>query len=396
MDTSLIRVEDYQDENDIYARSNVMIRSQYRQTLFGNRLMAMSLSRISTAEESEEGFLTVHIKGGDIKTAMNNTKNGAFFKQLSQAAHNLTGQSIGFTDQENDRFTYIAAVISAEYANGVFSITFHNRLKQYLTDLSQSYTLYSLKIMMNWQSNATFRFFELVKSRMYHRKNDLINANSNLYRIEFDINELKLCLGVVNSDLASVKKILDNSKGTPEDWARAVEASPEKLYSTWYDFKRKIIDRAVNEINGCPECGIKINGVDTKKSGKGGKVHAVVIYAEKLLKRTIKKAVTEIPELDYDDLIEQIQEIIGHIRIKEARSIGDAAKWDIEKITRNYEYSKGCDVEDIVGFMIKAVKEDWASSPKKPRKRGNTGQKNSGFANFKERDYDFKELESII
>lgn len=387
MDTSLARIEEYQDENDIYARSNFMISAKYKSSLYANRLMALSLSKINTATESEEGFLTVKIKGREIKNAFG-SKSGDFFRQLDNTARDMTGQTVGYTDADSQSFTYIAAVIKAKYEDGEFAITFHNELKPYLQNLSQNYSTFSLKIMMKWQSTQTFRFYELLKSRMYHRKNDFAPDN-NLYRLQFDINELKLCLGVVNAELADVRKILNKSKGTPEIWAKAVEASPEKTYSTWYDFKRKVIDKATKEINEHPECGVKIHNVDTLKSGKGGKVYAVVIYAEKLTATGKKRTVVDAEEIDRDDLIDQIRELIGDIRTKEAKSIGEAAGWDLEKIERNYEYSKARDVDDIVGYMIKAAKEDWAANSKKPRRKSNAAK---GFDNFSKRNYDYEEL----
>lgn len=193
---------------------------------------------------------------------------------------------------------------------------------------------------------------------MYHRKNDYAPDN-NLFRLQFDINELKLCLGIVNAELADVRKILNKSKGTPEIWAKAVEASPEKTYSTWYDFKRKVIDKATKEISNNPECGVKIHDVTTLKSGKGGKVYAVVIFAEKLTIAGRKRMTVDVEDVDYDDMIDQIRDLIGDIRTKEAKAIGESGNWDMEKISRNYEYSKQKDVENIVGFMIKAVKEDF-------------------------------------
>ena len=389
MDTSLLPVEEYQDENDIYARSNFMISAKYKSSLYANRLMALSLSKINTASESEEGFLTVKIKGREIKNAFG-SRSGDFFRQLDNTARDMTGQTVGYTDADSQSFTYIAAVIKAKYEDGEFAITFHNELKPYLQNLSQNYSTFSLKIMMKWQSTQTFRFYELLKSRMYHRKNDYA-PNNNLFRLQFDINELKLCLGIVNAELADVRKILNKSKGTPEIWAKAVEASPEKTYSTWYDFKRKVIDKATKEINDNPECGVKIHKVETLKSGKGGKVYAVVIYAEKTTPASHRKPAVDVEEIDYDDLSDQIREMIGDIRTKEAKAIGEAARWDMDRIRRNYEYSETKDVEDIVGFMIKAVKEDWAASEKRSRKKSGSS-KVSGFSNFDERDYDYDEL----
>ncbi len=72
---------------------------------------------------------------------------------------------------------------------------------------------------------------------------------------------------------------------------------------------------------------------------------------------------------NHDDMTDDIKDLISDIRSREARAIGEAAGWDMGKIERNYEYSQGRDVDDIVAYMIKAVKEDYAKSPKKGRKK---------------------------
>lgn len=120
MNTSLARIEEYQDENDIYARSNFMISAKYKSSLYANRLMALSLSKINTATESEEGFLIVRIKGREIKNAFG-SKSGDFFRQLDNTARDMTGQTVGYTNADSQSFTYIAAVIKAKYEDWAVS-----------------------------------------------------------------------------------------------------------------------------------------------------------------------------------------------------------------------------------------------------------------------------------
>ena len=78
-DTSLATVGEFYDNNDTYVRSNFMISSKYRSTLFSNRLMAISLSRLGTAKESSDGYLTVTVKGKDIQNMLG-VKSNNFFK----------------------------------------------------------------------------------------------------------------------------------------------------------------------------------------------------------------------------------------------------------------------------------------------------------------------------
>lgn len=383
--TSLQKKE-YFDERDTYARSNFMISSKYKSTLFSNRLMAISLSRLGSAEESVDGYLTVRIKGKDIQNLFG-VKGNSFFTQLSNTANGLTGHTIGWSNPETQEFEYIAAVTKSSYRNGEFSVVFHRDLKQYLVGLERNYTKFSLEVMLSFKSTYSFRLYELLRSRCYHRKG--YEHNGNLYLIEFDLNELRLDLGVVNAELESVRKILSGSKGKP-DWEKAVASSPEHVFDNWKDFKRKVLTVGVNEINSKPQTGIHIDKYEPKKAGRGGKIYAVEFYVEVLNAKKEKPGEIIDVEDNKDDLIDDIRDIISGIRSREARAIGEAASWDIDRISRNYEYSLTKDVEDIVGFMIKAVKEDWAKSEKKPRSAQKTQK--SGFANFNERRYDYEEL----
>ena len=382
--TSLQKKE-YFDERDTYARSNFMISSKYKSTLFSNRLMAISLSRLGSAEESNDGYLTVRIKGRDIQNLFGVRGNG-FFTQLSNTANSLTGHTIGWSNPETQEFEYIAAVTKSSYKDGEFSVVFHRDLKQYLVGLERNYTKFSLEVMLSFKSTYSFRLYELLRSRCYHRRGD--DHNSNLFLLEFDLNELRLDLGVVNAELESVRKILNGSKGKP-DWEKAVSSSPEHVLDNWKDFKRKVLTVGVNEINEKPQSGIHIDKYEPKKAGRGGKIYAVVFYVEVLNGKKDKKHDIIDVEENKDDLIDEIRDIITKIKSRDARAIGEAADWDLEKIERNYEYSKTKDVEDIVGFMIKAVKEDWASTEKQSRKK-TKGAKN--FDNFNSREYNYDEL----
>ena len=60
----------------------------------------------------------------------------------------------------------------------------------------------------------------------------------------------------------------------------------------------------------------------------------------------------------------------------------------MDTIKSKYELAKEQDVDNIVGFMIAAIKNDYTRVPVS----GNKNKKNS-FTDFKQRTYDFEELE---
>ena len=64
--------------------------------------------------------------------------------------------------------------------------------------------------------------------------------------------------------------------------------STEKSYDSWTDFKRRIINVAVTEINNTPECGMTVS-YEPVKSGKGGKVYGITFYVELNSEKNKKK-----------------------------------------------------------------------------------------------------------
>lgn len=380
MDTGLV-LDNYYNRQDQYSKLNALISSKYKASLLSNRIMAICLSRIDSAIEDKEGGLTVKIKGSEIQKMLG-VKGNNFFPQLDKAAQTMTGRSIGWSDPQKGEFEYTVVVTRASYLDNEFCIEFNKHMKQYLQNIKQNFTVYSLKIMLSWKSVYSFRLFELLKSKAYPPKGE----KTNKFRIEFDLNELKLDLGVVNAELASVQSVLKDTKRAP-DYERAVKASPEKIYTTWYELRRYCIDVAVNEINNLPECGMHVD-YDVVKSGKGGKVHRIIFFVETNYNH--KEDDTEVvKEEDKDDILEKIMNLIPDIKLRDARIIAEKAEYNYNIIEEKYELATQ-DINDIVAWMITAIEKDFKKPTSKKRKN-----RKSDFNNFKEREYDYEELTKI-
>jgi plasmid replication initiation protein len=72
----------------------------------------------------------------------------------------------------------------------------------------------------------------------------------------------------------------------------------------------------------------------------------------------------------------------------EASKILKTAKNDVDIIKQKYNIiCQTNNIKNIVGATIQAIKEDW---------QGQKQNSNSTFNNFKQRDYDFKDLEKKL
>ena len=114
--------------------------------------------------------------------------------------------------------------------------------------------------------------------------------------------------------------------------------------------------------------------------------------AEKILKK-IEEKKEQASMLSEDEMFEmhiQVKELIKEsVSIKDIRSICEAAKYDIEKIETAYHIAElAGHIDNLVGFMIKAIKEGYAAPVKKEKK--------NQFNNFEQRQYDFDEYEKVL
>lgn len=382
--------EEYFKNDSFYKKANIIISSKYRSSLLENQIMAISLAHINQAEEDPSGALIQRMKASELSKLVDSNQ-GSFYGQLKKTARAMTGRSIGMEDPEQKKFLYISAITTASYENGIFTIEYNRHLKKYLKNIAQNFTWLKLETILLFESAYSFRLYEILKSKAYTPKGQ---KKTNRYEITFSLSELKLDLGVVNSELDSVKKVLNDTK--VPDYDRAVEISPERMFSRWSDFKRRVLDVAVQEINEKTELRVDY---DTKKAGKGGKVYQIDFYVE-IMDEEEENNIIEMTDEEKDAVLEAIMELMDErLNLKEYRSIAEASNYNIDKIKKAYEVMKqsSTEVKNVVGYMIKAIEEEYKNKTyKKATKATKISAKNI-FTNFEnQREYDFEALEEEL
>lgn len=375
-----------------YKKSNMLIGAKYKSTLFENKLMAISLANIPyNAVESQNGTLITKMKAADIRKMLNANK-GSFYSQLNNAAQSMTAKSVGYSDPEQQRFEYIAVVIRAVYEKGYFTIEYNPYIKNYLTDIKSNFTKLNLPIMLSFESVYTFRLYELLKSKAYIPKNmqeTFANKNVRKFNIRISLSELKLTMGVVNAELDKVKRILNKSEYP--DFDKAVQASPEQMYTGFGDFKRRILDIAVEEINKVSDMHVVY---ETVRVGSG-KVTEIIFKVE------LKQRRITLSSEEKDEIIDRISELIETpLKVKDLRSIAEAAEYDYDLVEKAYDGAINSTnrIENLTGFLISAIKNRYfdvtVEETVKDKKTGKRASKPiNPFIDFEQNDYDFDQLE---
>jgi len=134
-------------------------------------------------------------------------KNGKNYRNLKDALGKLLSRYV-WISLDNGSITSLRWVdkVTINKGSGIIQLKLDKDLKPYFLQLEEQYTLYELRYILSMRSQYSVRLYELLKSYSY-KKN-----------VVFEVNELKRLL-------------------FSENWERN------------NDFKRKVLDIAVREIN---------------------------------------------------------------------------------------------------------------------------------------------------
>lgn len=401
-------------KGDNYKKSNFLITSKYKSSILENKILSIALANADDIHEESEG-LVYEIAVSDLKRKMNISKSyGSFYDKLDDAAKSMTGRTIGTSNKKNRTFDYISVVTRATSKDGIFRIIFNPALKENIIDIKDKFTVLKLSTMLSFKSSYSLRLYELLKDELQEikwqqdrdamtlgKKNTYRQENFFKYETSIGLAELKLEMGVVNAELDKVKRVL---QGKNPDYEKAVASSPEQIFKSWSDFRRRVLEKATEEINEKTDLHVDF---EADKAGRGGKVVGVtfIITDSKSYKNSnakVKPVATDVfmddlgepyiveeEELDIDDLIDKVRMIISeNLKTKEIKSILQAADNDISKIKDAYELAcKQAVIENLVGWMIAAIKNGYTATPKK---------KNNSYSDFEQNTYDFDLLEDEL
>jgi plasmid replication initiation protein len=200
------------DSNALVVKSNALIEASYRLSLNEQRLILSCISQIRRDEPVTDKIM-YSISASEFATACNLDPKVAY-QQLQSAALTLKRREVRITQEPNGqgrrKKTLIANwVQTIEYTEGegVVKLRFNHDMLPYLTELSRCFTSYKLKNVVCMSSSYGVRIYEL------------LTQWKALGEKEFSIENLKQLLQV------------------------------EKQYLQMCDFKKRVLDPAIKDIN---------------------------------------------------------------------------------------------------------------------------------------------------
>lgn len=409
------------DKDYKYPESNALIGAKYGATLLENKILAIAFSELDRAQFAPDGTIMVSFKAAELRKLLGDENNN-IYSSLKKVSEKMIGRVFGITNDENHEFHYAALVTNADYVNGVFTITFNSKLRHYLVNLKDRYTLLSLSEMLSFKSVYAFRIYEILRSHAFEKNHYAQRRTDGGYEISAGLAELKFQLGIINAQEPEVQRIL--KKTVPPDYDAALAAAKVQKYKTYTQFRKGILDPAIAEINEKTGMNLSYN---TLKSGLGGKVVSVEFVISGPDMKTLQTADAVLdasalgtaavsdeagvqmlspasasaasrkragrPKKHHDiELVSGVIDLIDEkISVSDAESLLTAADEDMGKIEYAYDLARKSKtkINNLVPWLVSAIKNDY----KAPSSVGKAPARSSSFSQIETHEYDWQDME---
>jgi plasmid replication initiation protein len=326
---------------------------------------------------------------------------GKTYSEIKSAAISMKQKVFVVEDRENKQFLAKSMYGDIAYNDGKLYIEFEPSMEKYFLNLKQNFSKLKLPILFSYKKNGGFQLYKLLKSYAYppnleHIDMSLTQEELPTFSLTWDLTALRSEMGYVDLNQPLIKEEI-TLKAKP-DWNKIEQIEKNPKYKRWSDFKARVIDPGIEEINEISD--IYIKEVVKKRSGKGARIQEITFiiqhnkaYYENHPEALPTKAVgmtSDVLDDRKEDFIDELSDVIAEkVKPKDLKAIAEASGYDMDKIKRIYELAKNSDdIYDLVGWIISGLKKGYSEPVSKKKK--------NDFNNFKQREYDFDELERDV
>lgn len=233
-----------EDRRPAIYQANPLIEARKAMNALEMRLFMLALQDVNPHLSANDKyydteFKETHIRPGELKRIMG---NGAYIPLLDEACDRLTSQNVCIKENE-DKFTYYPLFSFIQYEKGDgLRIQFNNKMRDLILGIFESghpYTKINMKQIFYLGSAYAMRLLEIMLQYQGMKCNNVIKRTVALDELRFMLN-------------------IDKEQ-----------------YTRVNDFKRKVLDTAVNEINESTQYSIRY---EDEKSGR--KIVAFSFYMD--------------------------------------------------------------------------------------------------------------------
>ena len=307
-------------KSELIVQHNNLIEARYHLTLQEKRLMCWLASQVKPIDEDfKEHELSIKEFA-----ALVEVKGDHLYKTLDDITHKLMQKIITIRMLEKKGFMKAALLGGAKYyeGQGIIKLSFHPYLKPYMLQLKERFTQIRLGDVIGLKSVHAIRIYELLKQY------ESIGERS------LELNELRDCCGIF-----------------------------EKQYPNFFNFKKKVLETARQEINKKTDLFIDYKEIKTSRK---------ITSIQFLIKRNPNYGLTEFEKMQKkkaemirkemrskNALIEKIVEY-GFSRPVAKRFLEQNTEEEIENALKavDIQVSKG-QVKNTKAILKTAIQEKW-------------------------------------
>lgn len=393
--TEELRQEFYYPSN-VFSKSNYLIQARYNYTLLCNQLLAISLLKAKKDGNSYSAKFSVMEVRNLLKK---NYKD--FYSHIKTSADKMTETKICIEDPDRGIFEYHQLIPTFRYDNGECEVFFNPQLNGIVGNLTSNFVVLNIQTLAELDSVNSFRLYETLKSKAYYPKNYKGDKNGK-YIIEYSLAELRVMLNAIDINRKEIAELLKNKENIDyenilkyatklyeEEKDKDIPTKDKYKAPKWKefkDFRKQCLEPAIEEINEKTELFVGYETIKVNKSVKD-----IVFYVTDKSYES-KTSVVSNTDIDTDDLIDQVIDLIDEkISIKDIKQLLTVSDNDITKIEKAYTISKSQNVDNLVAFLISAIKNGY-EEPVSRKKQATAGS----FGDFSQRIYANDDLEQIM
>lgn len=362
------------DLSTVYKKSNFIISSKYKASLMENKLIAIATSRLTIKDDCPYAMITM----SEVKKFLGVDKdNKNIYKQVKRYVKSLVSHPVIIEDYDtsigkNDNsikgnIIAMSMITTAKYTNGKIEIFFNRDFVPLMMNLKNNFTLLELQTLMKFEKDYTFRLYEILRKEIYKIKND------GVISVYYGLSELKCLIGLIDINQPSVRIAIESGKS----WDYIVnELKVEKSFKAWGDFRRDVIEVAMEEINEKTDISFTF---EPHPSGKGNKYIGITFYIKKNttnygqnnhqeMKSSISDHSNETNLTDYDQKVEELVVYLENsITFDQSYELFRCASYDEVVVKKAYDYSKEQKyIENFMGWMKWCIKNKAYETEKIP------------------------------
>ena len=241
-------------------QSNTLIEAKQVEPLTKNE-QKLILTMISLIEPTDEDFKKYEISIRDLANILGLSENNNWvYQRIKATLKDIMKKTVELPSEEDKQdYTLVNWFNTADYISkeGKVKISFSPAFRPYLLQLKSAYTVYQLSNILNLSSAYSIRLYELMK------------MNEKIGVLEIDHETLRVRIGAVH-----------------------------KTFSRYYEFKTKILEKALEELNETTELEIGFEEVRSSPR-KIEKLVFTISVKESYLSNIQNDAIEEVEEDGY-------------------------------------------------------------------------------------------------